>query len=515
MWHWVKDGEQSGPHQIADVVRALQGGRITGDDLVWTDGMDAWAAARTISELSAPPPLPHPASAAPVGTEEGRAPPETDKVESSRNGTKREGSRAPTKQPVHRHNFIIRHWKGQLPLPVSYWVIGVLLSILMVGLAHAFGSVLSSAKLGAQSLGVAIFLFLLFLACLNIWQLVGIWRSAGNSMVDSKRRFWPIAARVMVVLGAVRVCTEFGTVLLPMMTESSKLAMGIEDTPPHRLQLLKDGTEVELSGGMPFGTAAAFKVVIDSAPMIETVHLNSSGGRISEAQEIAKIIKARKLQTFTRTHCESACTIAFLGGTNRFLATGGRLGFHSASYGNVDGEHVPSLNADFESALRDTGIAAWFVKKAMSTPASGMWYPTYNELREVGIVTRVVNADTFASVDVGQEKPMSEKELCSIITSNISKLRMPMEIAGFGQMISASVDCSRKMIVYNKQSSLNSWEINMSAVEPFKRIHRAAIREGICKDPIRNYGWGYDDTVYTKDNVQIFRMQVLCKTDRG
>jgi len=336
-------------------------------------------------------------------------------------------------------------------------------------------------------------------------------------MSNSKRRFWPIAARVMVVIGAIRACTEFATVLLPMIEESSKLAFGIDDIPPYRLQLLNHGTEVELSGGMPFGTAAAFKVLIDSAPMIETVHLNSVGGRIAEGKEIGKIIRARELQTYTRKNCESACTLAFLGGNNRFIAPGGRLGFHSASYGKVDVELAPTINEDFEAALRANGVAAWFVKRALSTPASSMWHPTHKELRQAGIITQVANPNKFTSIkavqntDSNQQKSSLEQEVCEIITSKISKLRMPIEIEGFGQTTSASVDCSRKMIIYNKQVSLNSWEIDSSTIDPFKKSHRAAISEAICKDPVSKYGWGFDDSVYTKDDALIVRMHVQCK----
>lgn len=252
MWYWAKDGERFGPHNLADVVQALQDGRIRGDDLVWTDGMDDWAAAQTIAKLKNPPPLPNFVPSDHVEAAARQKPLKAKKVESSPNGSDRVVPSGPPKQPSKKRNFIIRHWNGQLPLAFSYWVIGSLLSILAVGLSHAFGEAVGSAKLSAELVGVLILLFLLFLICLTVWQLVGIWRSAGNSMSNSKRRFWPIAARVMVVIGAIRACTEFATVLLPMIEESSKLAFGIDDIPPYRLQLLNHGTEVELSGGMPF-----------------------------------------------------------------------------------------------------------------------------------------------------------------------------------------------------------------------------------------------------------------------
>ncbi len=103
---------------------------------------------------------------------------------------------------------------------------------------------------------------------------------------------------------------------------------GQKDTPPYALRLLRQGTEVKLSGGMPAGTANALETMLDAAPQIKVVHLNSIGGFIGEGEKIRDLIEQRGLTTYTSTQCASACTIAYLGGTSRYLAPRAKLGLH-------------------------------------------------------------------------------------------------------------------------------------------------------------------------------------------
>ena len=58
---------------------------------------------------------------------------------------------------------------------------------------------------------------------------------------------------------------------------------------------MHNGTEVELSGGMPFGTADALQKLLDAAPAVKLVHLNSMGGRIDEGYQIYKILHDKSL----------------------------------------------------------------------------------------------------------------------------------------------------------------------------------------------------------------------------
>src|SRR5690242_16822097 len=88
-------------------------------------------------------------------------------------------------------SYIARHWRGELPLYLSFWLNGVLLH---VALSQIFiGITMFSNSLAFDLLGFYGF-FVLRLP-VAVWQLVGIWRSAQRTGWLAK------AARSCVALG--------------------------------------------------------------------------------------------------------------------------------------------------------------------------------------------------------------------------------------------------------------------------------------------------------------------------
>lgn len=62
MFHVDHGGNAGGPYNMAQMQQGIQGGQVTGQTLVWAEGMAGWAPAQTVPELqamfSAPPPMP-------------------------------------------------------------------------------------------------------------------------------------------------------------------------------------------------------------------------------------------------------------------------------------------------------------------------------------------------------------------------------------------------------------------------------------------------------------------------
>ena len=81
MFHVDHGGNAGGPYNMTQMQQGIQGGQVTGQTLVWAQGMAAWSPAQTVPELQAlfaapppmpptnptPPPVPPPASDAPAG----------------------------------------------------------------------------------------------------------------------------------------------------------------------------------------------------------------------------------------------------------------------------------------------------------------------------------------------------------------------------------------------------------------------------------------------------------------
>src|SRR5262249_3371395 len=62
------------------------------------------------------------------------------------------------------------------------------------------------------------------------------------------------------------------------------------------------------------------------------VAFQSDGGSVVAGIDIGETIRLKKFATLvpTRVRCASACALAWLGGTPRFMAAGARIGFHAA-----------------------------------------------------------------------------------------------------------------------------------------------------------------------------------------
>jgi hypothetical protein len=62
-WYYARDGVQTGPVPFDELKAAVAAGKLGPGDLVWTDGMADWAAARTVPGLfTGPPPPPAPSA---------------------------------------------------------------------------------------------------------------------------------------------------------------------------------------------------------------------------------------------------------------------------------------------------------------------------------------------------------------------------------------------------------------------------------------------------------------------
>jgi hypothetical protein len=106
--------------------------------------------------------------------------------------------------PAKSGSYFARHWRGELSLPKSYWINGVLLFGFGCNLVLLVAVMVTAMMcLRAENPGLAVLAIVVELA-LNIaayiWALVGTWRSATKYQGP---RFWSILARVAISLGVV------------------------------------------------------------------------------------------------------------------------------------------------------------------------------------------------------------------------------------------------------------------------------------------------------------------------
>lgn len=106
-------------------------------------------------------------------------------------------------------------------------------------------------------------------------------------------------------------------------------------------ECVSDDLEIlEVSGPIgPDSTAVVSRVIDRLKPCYDArgnkvpniVALSSGGGLLSDGLMLGEMIRSRGLDTtvFAGTYCASSCTIAFMGGTKRTMATQATLMFHS------------------------------------------------------------------------------------------------------------------------------------------------------------------------------------------
>jgi hypothetical protein len=95
-----------------------------------------------------------------------------------------------SKKNNNQKNFFVDFWDGKLSLPMSYWGVGVLGSIIY---ALVVGFFVGLIGLGGDTVWGFIIPF-------QVYIVVGIWRASNNYKGN---KAWAVLAKVFVVIGII------------------------------------------------------------------------------------------------------------------------------------------------------------------------------------------------------------------------------------------------------------------------------------------------------------------------
>jgi hypothetical protein len=204
----------------------------------------------------------------------------------------------PPLPPPPPANYFARHWHGELSLPKSYWLNGLLGGVI-VGAGTAGLAVAVNSRGDAQPLVWLAMLIAIWLSVLlfTMWQSVGLWRSATNYRTSGKS-FWGGAAKAMAVLAVLNLAFNGLFIGAPQIVGVYEIIDGDARVGPHQFKVLSNGQVLEFSGGITFGVARELEGFLNAMGSLRTVRLNSGGGRILEAQKMSDMIRARGLSTY-------------------------------------------------------------------------------------------------------------------------------------------------------------------------------------------------------------------------
>lgn len=151
------------------------------------------------------------------------------------------------------------------------------------------------------------------------------------------------------------------------------------------VKVTEGGRTIMLDGTLGAGSVDKLQRMIDASPDATTLELNSDGGRGETAEELARRVRQRHLNTSVQDHCLSACTYVFLAGAKRELAEDAELGFHQSSALGVGNDKIIIRN--MVEYYRSAGLRESFIDHIVETPPDDMWYPTRRELEDGGVIT--------------------------------------------------------------------------------------------------------------------------------
>lgn len=303
-------------------------------------------------------------------------------------------------------NYIVRHWKGHLPLAIAYWING---GILFAVTGFAINLILMAAAEAAdslQALAALSVLGILILIVMRIWSFVGIWRSAGRHTARGGSQFWSVVARMMVGLGLLSSAVQAQNAYLQLQ-EFAQIAVGSDPIGARAtFRLGEGGTDLIMEGLLTEGTAGDFEQALASAPQVRKIILNSEGGRIFEAERIAKLIQGRGLATHVEEQCSSACTLILLAGESRTAGLEAAIGFHRVSFPGMIGAEDDQANASLARSYAAAGLPADFTRRVAATPPEDLWVPEVVQLMSAKVLTdATVQVEHLLAGSIAHWKP--------------------------------------------------------------------------------------------------------------
>lgn len=157
------------------------------------------------------------------------------------------------------------------------------------------------------------------------------------------------------------------------------------------------GTIVRIDGEITPEVAISFAAVLESHPELKAVSLNSPGGRVLPALEIARSINSKGLSTSVpqADQCHSACALIFLAGKERIAH--GKLGVHQISGVNDPSLTQTAIGRIYEDLLT-FNTPSYLVSLMLRTPPEDIYVFSPEELERYSINIR----DSSKAQDVPQ-----------------------------------------------------------------------------------------------------------------
>lgn len=370
-WFTHVGGKRNGPMATDAVTAALADGSLRPTDWIWRVGFKDWQQVQTVDVAAAAEPPPAPVA-----------------------------PKAP---------YLLRHWRGLLSLSRSFWLSGLLIAFLF-GVLYFSLLRLDIADYPILVSAGVIGLWLALLAAM-LWFAVGVVRSAERYETEHPKRIWSIAAKGATVIAALSVLAVFARLGVPQIQHFAD-AIAETTQPRYTVALLRDDTEINITGPMDLGLSGTVDEVLHDHPAIATIYLNSPEGRPAEADRLSEIILANNLNTYVSAVCAGPCIKAFAAGKRRWLSRNAVLALGRPVSGAPETAEAQPDVSKLHSFLLGRGVDAGFITRALAVTENNAWRPSHAELFASGLVTSYATDAQVAQAGIPlQEIDDAEKAL--------------------------------------------------------------------------------------------------------
>lgn len=228
---------------------------------------------------------------------------------------------------------------------------------------------------------------------LYLWQLIRYSTAAGAYLTETGR-FWTVTAGgAFFLFSAVLMLSLWAILFAGTQTSAFRQGPDAEASTarPERfsLRVSDDRQSIAFSGVMVQGMMAEVEKTVSGLPTLNSFVLDSPGGDLYEARELARFIQKKGFNTHVTRECSASCLLAFMAGRTRSLGQGAQLGWHR--YG-LDFTQLITFVSPAAELPKDRmfylshGVSSAFLDKALAEERSAIWYPTRSEMVNAGIL---------------------------------------------------------------------------------------------------------------------------------
>lgn len=165
----------------------------------------------------------------------------------------------------------------------------------------------------------------------------------------------------------------------------------------YTVEVVPDTNRIVVSGGIGYGFAQAVQAALDKVADPVRIEIDSTGGLVDEALQVARAIEARPGATVVAgMDCDSACILVLMGGTNRLASEGNFLGFHASSNVRAEAERFIVLGFDLDLYLNEDQADAYLLRRGIPSDIvaesnrrgpQSVYYVAVQTLLERGVLT--------------------------------------------------------------------------------------------------------------------------------